>query len=137
MDDIILAEANILASYVKHLHKIGFLLDDLTDKDFKTKYMGFGRFSFNKLSLTQSNDNPIRRVDIRLIPMSSYFPALLYFTGSYTFNQEMRSNAKKLGYKLNEYGLYDIRTGEQIIILSEQEMFKKLNMIYKDPEQRI
>ena len=127
MDDIVLGSANILASYVKYLHKIGFLIDDLTDKDFKTKYMGFGKFGQNGL---------IRRVDIRLIPMISYFPALLYFTGSYTFNQEMRANAKKLGYKLNEYGLYDNRTDEQIIVLSEQEMFRKLGMVYLDPDKR-
>jgi DNA polymerase/3'-5' exonuclease PolX len=48
----------------------------------------------------------------------------------------MRLQAKKLGYKLNEYGLYDNRTDDMIIILSEQEMFSKLGMNYLSPDQR-
>ena len=124
MEDIM--SKNILGEYVDYLHKIGFLVDDITDKNIKTKYMGFGRF----------NKKPIRRVDIRLIPMVSYFPALLYFTGSYEFNQEMRLHAKKLGYKLNEYGLYNKKTDENIPILSEQDIFKKLNMKYLAPNER-
>ena len=124
MDDIVLG-GNHLSDYVNFLHKEGFLIDDLTDKNIKTKYMGFGKYN-----------GPIRRVDIRLIPMISYFPALLYFTGSYEFNQEMRQKAKKLGYKLNEYGLYNIKTDEMIIVTSEQDMFNKLQMKYLSPEER-
>ncbi len=118
--------SNTLSDYVKYLHQIGFLLDDITNKNIQTKYMGFGQYK----------NNPIRRVDIRLIPMISYFPALLYFTGSYEFNQQMRSRAKKLGYKLNEYGLYSIKTNDMIPILSEQEMFSILKMEYLRPNQR-
>jgi DNA polymerase/3'-5' exonuclease PolX len=123
----LIVEPDILQSYVKYLHEKKYLLDDITDKNIKTKYMGFGQLT---------SKSPIRRVDIRLIPMISYFPALLYFTGSYEFNQEMRSQAKKLGFKLNEYGLYDNRTDEMIVVLSELEMFSKLGMNYISPDQR-
>ena len=129
--DILLSDLNIiemddiqddLSKYVKYLHKKSFLLDDITDKNIKTKYMGFGRLDSN---------HPIRRVDIRLIPMVSYFYALLYFTGSYELNQEMRQKAKQLGYKLNEYGLYDLNNNDEpIYVLSEQEIFQKLNIPY-------
>ena len=125
-EDIILTDFNPLSEYVKYLHQENFLIDDITDKNIKTKYMGFGKYK----------NNHVRRVDIRLIPMISYFPALLYFTGSYEFNQEMRSKAKKMGYTLNEYGLYDNRLNEMIIILSEQEMFNKLEMLYLAPNER-
>ena len=124
MDEVM--GSNVLNNYVKYLHEIGFLLDDITDKNIKTKYMGF----------CQYKENSIRRVDIRLIPMISYFPALLYFTGSYEFNQEIRLEAKKQGYKLNEYGLYDNRTNEMIFIFSELEIFKILNMTYIAPNKR-
>ena len=136
MDDIM--SNNILEEYVNYLHEIDFLIDDITDKNIITKYMGFGRSIGKSIGKSKGNKSisKIRRVDIRLIPMNSYFPALLYFTGSYEFNQEMRSNAKKLGYKLNEYGLYDKKTGEDIPILSEQDMFKVLNMKYLAPSER-
>jgi DNA polymerase/3'-5' exonuclease PolX len=118
---------NILSRYILYLHEKGFLIDDITDKNIKTKYMGFGRLNTTK---------PIRRVDIRLIPMESYFTALIYFTGSYYFNQSMRLRAKKLGYKLNEYGLYNIETNERIVIISEQDIFDKLGMTYITPDKR-
>ena len=88
--------------------------------------MGFG----------QHVNNKIRRIDIRLIPMVSYWPALLYFTGSYELNQNMRLKAKKMGYKLNEYGLYDLKTNDMIVVTSEQEIFEKLEMNYLLPNQR-
>ena len=88
--------------------------------------MGFGQLSIK---------HKIRRIDIRFIPMISYFSALLYFTGSYELNQEMRFTAKKLNYKLNEYGLFD-EHDNQIIVLSEQDIFHKLNIPYLNPENR-
>ena len=124
-EEIILSE-NILSNYVKYLHNKNFLLDDITDKNIKTKYMGFGKFK----------DYPIRRVDIRLISVNSYFPALLYFTGSYEFNQDIRLIAKKQGYKLNEYGLYDINTNEQIYTFSELDIFNILKIKYLSPNKR-
>ena len=126
MDDIIKSAKNHLALYVEYLHKNNFLLDDITDKNIQTKYMGFGQLD---------PKFKIRRIDIRFIPMISYFYALLYFTGSYELNREMRSRAKKLDYKLNEYGLFDSKD-HQIIVLSEQEIFHKLNMEYLNPDNR-
>jgi DNA polymerase/3'-5' exonuclease PolX len=121
MDDL----NNILNNYIIYLHNIGFLVDDLTDKNIITKYMGFCKFKTD-----------IRRIDIRFIPMCSYFPALLYFTGSYDFNQMIRARAKKLGYKLNEYELINLETNKQELILSEQDIFDKLNINYLSPNQR-
>lgn len=122
-------QQNLLSEFVSYLRNRKILLDDITDKNIKTKYMGFAQF--NQLKL-----NKIRRIDIRLIPMVSYWPALLYFTGSYDLNQTMRAKAKKLGYKLNEYGLYDLRTDEMIVVTSEQEIFEKLEINYIQPNQR-
>jgi DNA polymerase (family 10) len=122
MEDL---DNNILNNYINYLHNIGFLLDDLTDKNIITKYMGFCKLK-----------NDIRRIDIRFIPMCSYFTALLYFTGSYEFNQNIRSIAKKLGYKLNEYELINLKTNKQEFILSEQDIFYKLNINYLSPNQR-
>lgn len=101
------------------------LVDSMTDKKIKTKYMGFSKLG----------DNYIRRIDIRFISYSSYYYALLYFTGSGDFNQKMRNIAKKKGYKLNEYGLYDSSSNNNIVI-SERDIFKKLDMEYLPPRLR-
>jgi DNA polymerase/3'-5' exonuclease PolX len=106
------------------LHILKFIVGDLTNAD-KTKYMGFCKL----------NKYPIRRIDIRMVGVRSFFPALIYFTGSYEFNQIMIQKAKKLGYKLNEYGLYDINN-KIIHIKSEFDIFNILGMTYLEPENR-
>ena len=70
------------------------IVDDLTDTDNGTKYMGFSKLPRKK----------VRRIDIRFVPFDYYPAALLYFTGSYELNTQMRQVAKSMGYKLNEYG---------------------------------
>jgi DNA polymerase (family 10) len=67
--------------------------------------------------------------------MKSFFPAYLYFTGSYEFNEKMRGIAKRQGYKLNEYGLYK---GEKLIqIYCEKDVFDILGMNYLEPKDRL
>ena len=111
--------------FIELNNKKKFLIDDLTEKSSPTKYMGFCKF----------NDNPIRRIDIRYIPYSSYFPALLYFTGSRDLNTRMRKIAKKMGYKINEYSLTD-ENGEEIKVKSEKSIFNFLGLEYIEPKLR-
>ena len=120
---------------IKHLKKIldklksniqedkPFIVDNLSSNN-TTKYMGFCKFK----------DNPVRRVDIRFVKYEDYYSALLYFTGSVELNKLMRSHAKKLGYKLSEYGL--IKNGKKESIRSEKDVFDILNMEYLTPKQR-
>ena len=103
------------------------IIDDITNKNYKTKYMGFVKFK----------DNLCRRIDIRYVPWKWYYSALLYFTGSAEFNKELRKKAKILGYKLSEYGLTNLLTGEYIKnIDSEEFIFKILNVKYLKPYER-
>ncbi len=123
---------NYLVKLVNALKKANFIIDDLTDKDFEVKYMGFGQHYEGKKKY------PIRRVDIRYVPYNSYYPALLYFTGSGPFNEKMRGLAKALGYRLNEYGLYKKINGKlmKVKVTSEKDIFDKLGMDYVEPEER-
>lgn len=100
------------------------IVDSMTDKKIKTKYMGFSKLG----------ENHIRRIDIRFVPYDSYYYAILYFTGSGEFNQKMRGIAKRKGYKLSEYGLYD--KTNNIVVTSERDIFKKLDMEYLPPRLR-
>lgn len=115
--------------YVDKLSNNGFLLDNMTDKNYNIKYMGFCRYK----------NNPVRRIDIRYIPYNSLPTAMLYFTGPYELNTTMRIAAKKRGMILNEYGLYYVDDNEvrtNYPIKSEADVFKALGMNYLTPEQR-
>lgn len=116
---------NKLKSNLKNNNNKQLLVDSMTDKKIKTKYMGFSKLL----------DYKIRRIDIRFIPYDSYYSGLLYFTGSGEFNKLMRRNAIEYGYKLSEYGLFD-RDGKMIPVKSERDIFKLLDMEYKPPRLR-
>jgi len=66
----------------------------------------------------------IVHIDIIFAKMRYYESALLYFTGSRMFNIRMRKKAKKMGWKLNEYGLH---ITSKRILNGEHEIIKKLN----------
>ena len=123
---------NYLELFVNLLKSKKIIIDDLTDTDNGTKYMGFSQLTKTK---------PVRRIDIRFVPYDYYFSALLYFTGSYELNTQMRQVAKNMGFKLNEYGLFKEKKDgtypkEPIKISSENDIFKKLKLDYLDPKDR-
>ena len=82
-----------LVNFVHFLTDEKFLIDHLTEKG-TTKYMGV---SSGK-----------HRLDIRFVPRESWGAALMYFTGSKTFNTLVRAKALELGYTLEEYGVYPL-----------------------------
>lgn len=115
----------LLTKIVSILTNLGFLVDHLTENG-TTKYMG----------LCQLPNSIPRRIDIRIIPYQSYPFATLYFTGSKNNNTIMRNKAKKMGYTLNEYGLYKIEDHQPIICNTEEEIFNILDMKYLTPKER-
>ncbi|MEQ8204471.1 MAG: helix-hairpin-helix domain-containing protein, partial [Smithellaceae bacterium] len=72
--------------------------------------------------------------DLRIVEDAQFPHALLHFTGSKEHNTALRSRAKDIGLKINEYGLW--RGAENIICRSEEEIFKHLNLSYIPPELR-
>jgi DNA polymerase (family X) len=74
------------------------------------------------------------QVDVRLLGRESYGAALMYFTGSKEHNVALRERAKKRGWKLSEYGLFE---GEAIIASrTEEEIYQKLGLQWVPPELR-
>jgi DNA polymerase/3'-5' exonuclease PolX len=116
---------NKLKTNLKINNNNPLLLDDMTDKNITTKYMGFSKLK----------DNHVRRIDIRFVPYDSYHSAILYFTGSGDLNKKMRNIAKSKNYKLSEYGLFD-ENGNKFKINSERDIFKLLDMEYLPPRLR-
>jgi len=75
------------------------------------------------------------KVDFVITNEESFGACLLYFTGPKWFNIRMRTKAKFLGGKLNEYGLYDAK-GIKIAGDTEEGIFEKLLLEYIPPEKR-
>ncbi len=100
------------------------IIDHLTENGDK-KYMGFCKLN---------SRSKARRIDIRVIDYESYWAGILYFTGNKEFNIKIRNRAIEKGYSLNEYGL--TRSGEKILLNSEDEIFELLEIPYQSPLER-
>lgn len=74
------------------------------------------------------------QIDMRAVPKESYGAALQYFTGSKAHNVRVREIAKKLGYKINEYGIF--RDEKRIGGKTEEEIYEKIGMAWIPPELR-
>lgn len=124
--DIKQSKINYLNKFITKLKKNGLIVESLTSDDVPTKYMGIGKLPNNELF----------RIDIRFVPYESFYPAILYFTGSRDFNKKMRQIAINLNYTLNEYGLFDNQTKKTKLVSSEKDIFDLLGMEYLQPKDR-
>ena len=118
-------KSNMIFQLITKLKESNFIYDSLTDDNVKTKYMGLFKWKSRKLM----------RIDIRFIPYESYYPAIMYFTGSKNFNKKIRQTAITLGYTLNEYGLFD-ENKKMFTIKSEKNIFDILGLEFIPPENR-
>jgi len=116
---------NYLKKFVDALKKNKFLIDDITYDNYKTKYMGFGKYK----------NHPVRRIDIFYMPEESYSTAILAYTGPASLNIWLRKIAISLDYLLNEYGLFD-QNNKRILTKSEKDVFLKLGLEYIEPRER-
>jgi DNA polymerase (family 10) len=76
------------------------------------------------------------QADIRLVELDEYGAAMLYFTGPREYNVKLRTLARDHGWKLNEYGLFEIATGKKIAGSSEESLFHALGQPCLPPEKR-
>lgn len=84
------------------------------------------------------------QVDYKIVDRQSLPFGLLHFTGNANFNRAMRMFCIKRGYKINEYGLFNRKTGRKVKnnvgekgeFSSEREIFKFLGLNYIPPKGR-
>jgi len=76
------------------------------------------------------------QVDVRLLPPDSYGAALQYFTGSKNHNVTLRQRALKMGFTLNEYGLFRLEGNERLAGATEDEIYGTLKLDCIPPEMR-
>ena len=80
-----------------------------------------------------------RRLDIMYAPPAEYPFAILYFTGSRSFNIGMRAHALSRGFSLSEHGLKDVKTGKLVDkgLKTERSIFEFLGLAFKEPHERL
>jgi len=78
------------------------------------------------------------QVDVRVVGEKEFGAALLYFTGSKSFNVKLRQIAQRRKQKINEYGVFSVRTAKDKYLVgkTEEEIFKLLKLDYIEPELR-
>jgi len=78
------------------------------------------------------------QVDLRVVPKESFGAALQYFTGSKDHNVLIRGHAKQMGFKVNEWGVFEIKDSNERQIASQTELdvYESLNLPYFPPEIR-
>jgi DNA polymerase (family 10) len=74
------------------------------------------------------------QIDFRVVNEKSYPSALLHFTGSKEHNTILRSRAKTLGMKMNEYGLF--RDEKPLPVKNEEDIYRAIGLTYIPPELR-
>ena len=75
-------------------------------------------------------------VDLYIANPLHFGAMLLTYTGPKGSNIGLRMKAKSMGMKLNQYGLYDWKTGRLLASKTEKEILSKLRHPYKEPYLR-
>ena len=132
IDIIITNQANNPAAYTQ-------FLDTLIQAKVVIEVLTRGKTK--SLTIAQLPGKIPRRVDFLYTPPQTYAFAILYFTGSKSFNTVQRQRALTLGYTLNEHGLnYMVngKKGEPVAapFPDEKAIFTFLGMQYKEPVER-
>jgi len=78
-------------------------------------------------------------IDIFICKQSELPYMLFHYTGDKMYNIRTRAYAKKKGWLLNQYGLWDRKNGKTVIkkIKTEKQLVKFLGISYKSPINRI
>jgi DNA polymerase (family X) len=76
------------------------------------------------------------QIDLRVIEPQQYGSALQYFTGSKSHNIALRDLAIRQGYKLSEYGLFEVSSGRVVASETEEEIYRALGLEPVPPEMR-
>lgn len=76
------------------------------------------------------------QVDLRAVETRSYGAALQYFTGSKEHNVSLRRIGVEMGFKLNEYGLFERDSGKAVAGDTEDGVYSALGLSWMPPEIR-
>lgn len=117
-------DEDVFSSFIERVKNSDYLIDTFSEGK---KVLGVCRIG----------DLPFRRIDL-LFTERSVFPfALMYFTGSATFNVQMREKVIALGYSLTEYGIKREGRYIPVPVKEEKDIFEFFGFNYIPPEDRV
>lgn len=131
--DILISNGPLLSydKFIQAIENMGGFIDFIAKGRTKISILLRSKSGKNK----KSSSNKVRQVDIRIVEPISKYTALLYFTGSKSFNLWLRTQFKKIDWKLNEYFLKDDKENIRAI-KCEEDIFKYINHPYIPPNER-
>ncbi|KAA1474125.1 Nucleotidyltransferase [Dentipellis sp. KUC8613] len=140
----------VLASLLSALQREGIIRENLSMPDFKDDPLEAVYRGLCVRPLREGEGHDTKRlVHILTVPYKSRGAALIYYTGDDIFNRSLRLKANKMGYSLNQRGLFAgvvrstenkmIKTCDGHIIASEteQEIFRILGVPWQEPWERV
>lgn len=129
IDILLTGEQNLLDAMLSTLSDKKYIVPEGVFAKGNIKFMGMCKLP---------RHSTYRRIDIMYTPRDEYAFAILYFTGNYKFNTEMRRHALTKGYSLNEQGLTAVDTDKKVNkkFTTEEEIFEFLDYAYVKPEAR-
>ena len=88
--------------------------------------------------IKMNKKSKIHQMDFGFVEKKHKYFYILYFSSSRDFSRKIRLEASKKGFKLNEKGLYDKKSGKLINFQpkSEKDIFDYLNIDYLHPKNR-
>ena len=121
---------NVYKKFIDDLLKTGIILEILSRGQSKTLVIA-------KLP----GERIARRIDFLYAPPDEYAFAILYFTGSKTFNTVMRQYGLDKGFTFNEHGIYKLenkKKGAKVNneFKTEKDIFDFLGLQFKTPIER-
>jgi DNA polymerase (family 10) len=77
-----------------------------------------------------------QQVDLRVVDLEVWGAAMIYFTGSKSHNVRIREMAVRKGLKLNEYGLFEAKSGKLLAADTEEAVYERLGLPFIAPTLR-
>lgn len=122
-----IGDVDILATTKRQIERKG-VIELFTELPQVAKVLAQGN---TKSSVRLSNG---LQVDLRVVDEGEFGSAMQYFTGSKAHNVKIRGLARKLGLKVNEYGVF--KGKKKIAGKTEEEVYSALGLPWFEPELR-
>jgi len=100
------------------------------------------RYYFKRKGMVSGGEKQLKAeidnisIDVWFTDERSWGAALLHRTGPAGAAIWNRQLARQKGYKLNQYGLFNLKTGRQLLTPTEFHIYKALGKPYRRPEDR-